>query len=167
MSLLQALGLPVPAAAGRAAAGAGKADTGATAAAGTKTERLTQAAKGWRETHRQADARIDALKKAIQSHYAGGHPALLQEIEKGVGKLDGVLDNVDHSLADVMASAGKADESARKNELATAKALLTKYITYVTSEPLIAHMDGNPFGVKTDLKVLLSTGLREAAKAIG
>ena len=131
----------------------------------SKPERLAQAAAGWRQTHRQADERIEALKSAIKAHYAEAHPALLQEIENGVARLDGVLDNVDHRLADVMANAG--DDGARKAELKSAKALLTEYIVYVKSEPLIAHMDANPFGVKMGLRALLATGLTDAAKAIG
>ena len=166
MSLLRALGLPAPTTSPRTSTD-GKGTAGAAAAAGPKSERLAQAAANWRDVHTQADKRIDTLKKAIQAHYAGGHPQFLQEIEKGVGKLDDVLANVDHSLADVMASAAQADDAARKTELENAKAMLTRYIGYVAKESLIAHMDQNPFGVKMDLKALLSTGLREAAKAIG
>ena len=154
MSLLQILKLPTL--------------PGNAPAVSSKPDRLAQAAANWRQTHRQADERIEALKSAIKAHYAEAHPALLQEIENGVARLDGVLDNVDHRLADVMVNAGKAgDDGARKAELKNAKALLTEYIVYVKSEPLIAHMDQNPFGVKTDLRALLATGLTDAAKAIG
>jgi hypothetical protein len=134
----------------------------------SKPQRLEQAAASWRQTHRQADERIEALKSAIKAHYAGAHPELLQEIEKGAAKLDGVLDNVGRRLADMMANAGKAgDDGARKAELQNARALLTEYIVYVKSEPLIAHMDANPFGVKMGLRALLAAGLTDAAKAIG
>ncbi|MEO7057760.1 MAG: hypothetical protein ABI281_05945 [Caldimonas sp.] len=169
MSLLQALKLsPPPARAGGPAIATRTAQDGLALKPAQKRERLAQAATGWRQVHRVADQRIDALKKAIKSHYSEAHPALLQEIEKGVGKLDGVLDNVDHRLADVLASAGKTDDdSARKTALANARALLTQYVNYVKSEPLIAHMDHNPFGVKTDLRTLLAAGLTDAAKAIG
>jgi len=134
----------------------------------SKPERLEQAAASWCQTHRQADERIEALKSAIKAHYAGAHPELLQEIENGAAKLDGVLDNVDRRLADMMANAGKAgDDGARRAELKNARALLTEYIVYVKSEPLIAHMDANPFGVKMGLRALLAAGLTDAAKAIG
>lgn len=130
-------------------------------------DRLSLGASGWLQIHRQASQRIAALKGAIKGHYADQHPELLQEIDKGVTNLDAILDNVDHRLAEVMANAGKAaDDSARKAELKNAKALLTQYITYIKSEPLIAHMDQNPFGVKTDLRALLAAGLTDAAKAI-
>ena len=156
MSLLQALKLPpLP-------------PQGAPPTSGAKTERLSQSAETWRETHRQVDERIAALKRSIQTHYADGHAQLLQEIDKGLVKLDEVLNNVDHRLADALANAGKAaDDGARKTELKNAKSLLTEFINYVKSEPLIAHMDGNPFGVNTGLKKLLVGGLTQAAMAIG
>ena len=72
-----------------------------------------------------------------------------------------------YRLADSLASAGKAaDDAARKAELKNAKSLLTEYITYVKSEPLIAHIDDNPFGVKTDLRALLAGALTDAVKAM-
>ncbi len=157
MSLLQVLKLSLP-----------KGAEGKTAVPAQKAQKLSQAAEAWRQTHLQANERIGVLKQTIQAHCAGEHPALLEEIDKGLGKLDGVLDAVDHRLADSMASAGTAaDDIAHKDELKNSKAILTEYINYVKSEPLIAHMDQNPFGVKTDLKTLLVGGLTQAAKAIG
>ena len=159
MGLLQTLNLPP-----RASQGTQATDAGDTAAAGAKTApalnnngKLSQAAEAWRKTHGQAGERIAALKKAVTAQCADADPALAQEVEKGLAKLDGVLKTVDLRLADAMAKA----------ELKSAKAILTEYITYVKSEPLVAHMDQNPFNVKTDLKTLFSSGLAEAAKAIG
>ena len=145
MSLLQALKLPsLPPQASQAAASGGAASAG-------KIAKLSQAAESWRKSHGKANERIAALKKSIQAHYAEGHPELLQ----------------DHRLADSLASAGTAaDDAARKAELKNAKSLLTEYITYVKSEPLISHIDANPFGVKTDLRALLAGALTDAAKAM-
>jgi ABC-type transporter Mla subunit MlaD len=135
---------------------------------GPNTEKLSQAAQAWLKTQRQAGERIAALKQSVKAHCADEHPALLQEIEKGLAKLDKVLNTVDHRLADSLANAGKtADERAQKAELKNAKSILAEYINYVKSEPLVAHMDQNPFDVKTDLKTLLIGGLADAARAIG
>jgi hypothetical protein len=163
MSLLQALDLQLP------AGGGAKASPVKGGAEGSKsqTQRLHDAADSWRETHRQANQRLEALKAAVKAHYADGHSALLDEIEAGLAKLDGVLDNVDHRLADSLVRAGNAGDEARRAELAQAKAMLTQYIGYVKSESLVAHIDQNPFGVKTDFRVLLAAGLTSAAKAIG
>lgn len=155
MSLLQALKLLLPSTEGSQPATA-------------RNEKLFQAAEAWRRTHGQANERIAALKAAVKSHCADAHPELRHEIEKGLVKLDEVLNTVDQRLADALANAGKAvDDSAQKAELKSAKAILTEYINYVKGEPLVAHMDENPFDVKTDLKGLLVAGLTNAAKAIG
>lgn len=154
MSLLQALKLKAP-------------SNLATPPAAAGNQKLFQAAEAWRKTHGQANERIGALKAAVTAHCADAHPELRQEVEKGLVKLDEVLDTVDHRLADSLAEAGKAaDDKARKAELANAKAIFTEYIGYVKGE-LVTHIDQNPFGVKTDLKGLLVAGLTNAAKAIG
>jgi hypothetical protein len=157
MGLLQILGLPPT-----------RAAVGGSAVAKAKTEKLSKASAQWREAHRQADQRIAALKAAISSHYDRGHPELTQVVEQGLGKLDEILDNVDHRLADSLEHASNApDDRTREAELKNAKAILTEYISYVKGEALIAHMDQNPWKVKVDLKTLLVSGLTSAAKAIG
>lgn len=157
MSLLKALKLPPPATMGAAPA-----------VSAQKQKQLADAAASWRQTHAAASTQIAALKAAVKTHCADGHPALLAEIDKGLAKLDGVMGAIDHRLAESMASAGAADDHGEhRAELEGAKTLLMEYITYVTNEPLVAHVDDNPFGVKTGLKALLVTGLRDAAKAIG
>lgn len=154
MSLLQALNLRRP--------------ESKTAAPSPRTARLSQAAASWRGTHGQANERIAALKASVKSHYGDEHPTLLKKIEQGLARLDEVLENVDNRLADSLAQAGKAaDDQVREAELDKAKAILTEYIRYVKGEPLVAHIDQNPFGVKTELKALLANGLNDAAKAIG
>jgi hypothetical protein len=42
-----------------------------------------------------------------------------------------------------------------KDSRQDAKAILTEYIGYMRGEPLIAHIDQNPWKVKIDLKALL------------
>ena len=166
MGLLEVLGLP--SASRRAAKAAVAQATSGGAAGNTKTERLLKAAEEWRKTHGQANERIATLKKTIQSHYADGHPELVQAVEQGLVQLDEILDNVDHRLADSMVDASNAqDDRTRDAELKNAKAILTEYIGYFKGEALIAHVDQNPWKVKVDLTTLLVGGLTNAAKAIG
>ena len=168
MGLLQTLNLPPPPSRGPQPAAANNVAAGATAVPPPNTGKLSQAAEAWRKTQRQASERIAALKQSVKAQCAGGPPALVQEVEKGLAKLDQVLNTVDNRLADSLANAGKAaDDSAQQAELKNAKSILAEYISYVKSEPLVAHMDQNPFDVKTDLKALLAGGLADAAKAIG
>jgi hypothetical protein len=167
MSLLQALKLPPVPSPVSSPAAAKPAVAGKTAGSPAKNEKLLQAAESWRQTHGQANERITALKAAVKSHCVDAPPILLQEIEKGLVKLDEVLDTVDHRLADSLATAGKAaDDSTQKAELRNTKAILTEYTNYVMRGPLVAHIDQNPFGVKTGLQPLLAAGFTTAAKVI-
>jgi hypothetical protein len=167
MGLLQALKLPPQPTPGSPPAAPKTAASGKAAGPAAKNDKLLQAAEAWRQTHGQANERIAALKAAVKSHCADAPQALLQEIEKGLVKLDEVLDTVDHRLAESLATAGKAaDDGTRKAELQNAKAILTEYLNYVKGGPLVAHIDQNPFGVKTGLQPLLAAGLSKAAKVI-
>jgi hypothetical protein len=172
MSLLQALNLPVPPSLGSAAAAKQPADAKSAAsgkaAPAAKSGKLLEAAEAWRRTHGEAQARVEALKTAVMSHCADSPAPLVKEIDKGLLKLDAVLKTVDQRLADALATAGgAADGAAMQSELAKAKAIVTEYGNYVKGEPLVAHMDRNPFGTKPGLQALLADGLSRAAKAIG
>jgi len=139
----------------------------ASGAAGAAHAALGEAPKVWQGTHRALSSSIDKLKAAIKAEYAGEAPGLMAEIEKNIGKLDKILEKLDHRLADSMEKAHKApDDAARKSELAKARNLLKEHIVYVSSEPLIAHIDANPF-VKTDIKSLLTKSLKHMAKVVG
>ena len=78
-----------------------------------------------------------------------------------MGKLDKRLINSLTSAAET------EDPASRAASMKESKAILADYIRYVRSEPLIEHLDSNPFGVKTNLKVTLSNSLSQVAKAIG
>jgi hypothetical protein len=166
MSLLQALNLSAPPA---LAGSPGKQPANAKAAApAAKSGQLLEAAAAWRRTHGEAQARVEALKTAVMSHCADAPPPLVKEIDKGLLKLDAVLKKVDARLADALAGAGgAADAAAMKSELAKAKAIVAEYASYVKGEPLVAHIDRNPFGAKPGLQALFADGLAKAAKAIG
>jgi tRNA A37 methylthiotransferase MiaB len=84
-------------------------------------------------------------------------------------KLDVILERLDHRLAESLARAHGAagDEATRKNELKAAKTILSEYLSYVKSEPLISQIDANPFGVQTHLRQVLSDSLTHLAQAIG
>jgi hypothetical protein len=133
-----------------------------------KAAKLHHAAETWHGTRKIVDAKVSDLKKAIKAHYANGHPDLLKEIDKGLGKLDAVLDKLDHRLASSLSKAGEAEnEAALQAELKNSKVILAEYIGYVKSEPLIAHMDSNPFGVKINLRQTLVEAVTHAAQTIG
>jgi hypothetical protein len=165
MSLLKKLDLPaLPAAAGQPRPAA---PAPAAVPKGGGSDKLLQAADTWLKTIQQANARVATLKQAVQAQCADGPPALSQQLDKGLARLDQVLAKVDRRLADALTKAAKADERARAAELKAAKDLVSQYLNAVKNEPLVAHIDRNPFNVTTDLKALLADGLTTAAKAVG
>jgi hypothetical protein len=84
-----------------------------------------------------------------------------------MSKLDRVLDTFDGKLSDSVAKAQAAqNEAARKQQLNAAKAIVASHINYVKAEPMITHIDSNPFGVKTNLRQTLVDTLTRMAKAV-
>lgn len=139
----------------------------APAAGGAKLAALGAAPQVWHQTRTVMSKQIDKLRSAIKTEYASEAPELNAEIEKGVAQMNRIMERLDHRLAEQIDKAHKAkDEAARKAELAKAKALLTEHIKYVQSEPLIAHIDSNPFGVETNLKKTLMASFTHMAKVI-
>jgi peptidoglycan hydrolase-like protein with peptidoglycan-binding domain len=129
---------------------------------------LATAPEVWYGSRSILQTNIGEFKKAVRPEYGGVHPDLLNAIEKGMTKLDNVLEKLDTKLADCLAKAHAApDDNARKAELKKGKAILTDYILYVKAEPLIAKIDTNPFGVQTNLKKILTDSLTHMARSIG
>jgi len=129
---------------------------------------LEKAPEVWHGVRGILDANIDALKKAVRAAYAGESTKLLGAIDQTLARLDVILEKLDHKLAESLAKAHAAkDPASRQAELKNAKGILAGYITYVKSEPLIAHIDSNPLGIQTNLKQVLTDSLRHMAQAIG
>src|SRR5205807_342685 len=129
---------------------------------------LAKAPNVWHSTRAILDQNIDALKQAVMKASADEHPDLIDEINQNLAKLDGIMDELDTELADSLAKASAAkDDAARKAELQNSKRILGDYIKYVKTEPLIAHVDANPFGIETNLKKVLTDSLTHMAQAIG
>jgi hypothetical protein len=121
----------------------------------------------WTKTRSLMGTNVDKLKSAIHEHYSNDRPELMDEISESLKKLDKITETLDHRLAEALQKAAAApDEPARKAELANAKAILTGYLKYVQSEPLIAHIDNNPFGVETNIKKVLTLSLGQLAKTV-
>ncbi len=128
---------------------------------------LSKAPAVWRGTRAILATNIVELKKGILAHYGSEHPEVVKEIDEQMKKLGVILDKLDHRLADALDSANAAkDDDTRKAELKNAKVILTDYIAYVKSEPMIAHVDANPFGVDTKLGKVLSDSLKHVAHAM-
>ena len=129
---------------------------------------LAKAPVVWHSTRKILNTNIEELKKGVRAEYGPEDPELLKQIDESMVKLGGILGRLDTRLADSLSKANaSANGAARKAELKNAKIILSDYIKYVKSEPLIAHMDSNPFGVQTNLKKVLMDSLTHMAQAIG
>jgi peptidoglycan hydrolase-like protein with peptidoglycan-binding domain len=128
---------------------------------------LAKAPDVWRGMQDIVEKNLEEIKKAVKGHYAHEHPDLVKRIHEGLGKLDDITEKLDQRIADTLARAHAAkDEAARKAELKNAKTILAGYIQYVKSEPLIAHVDKNPW-VKVDLKKTIIDTITHMAQSIG
>lgn len=129
---------------------------------------LAKAPGVWHSTRDILDKNITALKKAVLATCADESPDLIKQIDRNLRKLDGIMDELDTELADSLAKASVAkNDAAKKAELKNSKRILADYIKYVKTEPLIAHVDDNPFGVQTNLKKVLIGSLTHMAQSIG
>jgi len=128
---------------------------------------LAKAPLVWTGTRKILQARIDALKDVVQAQVADEGDDVIDEITVNLQKVDRILERLDQRLADSLARAADAYGGERSAAMKESKAILAEYIRYVGDEPLIDHLDKNPFGVKVDLKATLSQSLTQVAKAIG
>jgi peptidoglycan hydrolase-like protein with peptidoglycan-binding domain len=129
---------------------------------------LEKAPDAWRGMHGILGKNVGELKRAVRSEYASEHPTLVKDIEEALKKLDAILQNIGGDLADHLAEANAAKDAAvRKAKLQQCKAMVAKHIMYVKSEPLIAHIDKNPFGVATNFQKIVTDHLVHVAQAIG
>ena len=144
-----------------AAAGAAQ-----SAAAKPPSPALAKAPQLWHGTVKEVEKTLAQLKSAIQKEFASEGPKLIAEVEQHVNKFDQILENLDHSLADALNKAGAATSpAARQAELKAARSIFERCIKFVASDPLVAHIDSNPFGVKTDLKNKVGGVLKTMAPA--
>jgi hypothetical protein len=129
---------------------------------------LVQAPQAWDGARELLETNIGALKEAVRAQLAGQGDAYVDEIDGHLEKLDRILGRLDRRLSTSLASAAATRDAAERNSaLRESKGLLAQYIKYVQSEPLIDHVDKNPFGVKTELKTTLSKSLTQLARALG
>jgi peptidoglycan hydrolase-like protein with peptidoglycan-binding domain len=121
----------------------------------------------WHGTRDVLDHNISELKRAIRQEYADENPRLLAEIEQNVQRVDVILEKLDDRLAHALERANGAREAkARKVEIDNAKAIMADYVGFIKGEPLIDHIDKNPFGVDTQLRKSITDSLKHVAKAM-
>ena len=111
---------------------------------------------------------LEDVKSKVMDHIADEDGGFVEEVNGNLQQLDRILTTLDKRLINSLTNAAETDDPAnRADALKESKAILADYIRYVRSEPLLAHLDNNPFGVKTNLKATLAASLTQLAKAIG
>ncbi|HEX3746713.1 MAG TPA: hypothetical protein VHW09_22400 [Bryobacteraceae bacterium] len=124
--------------------------------------KLTQAALHWDGTKTMVDGRVKELVRAVKSHYSAHGPDLLKEIDKSMLKIDATLAKLDHRLTNSLKAAASVSGPAHEAEIKKTRAIVEEFKHIVKSERLIAHIDQNPFGVKTNLQASLMESLTKA-----
>jgi len=128
---------------------------------------LERAPQVWHGTRDILDHNINELKRAIRQEYANEHPTILAEIDQNVQRVDVILEKLDVRLSQTLERAGATKDAAkRKAELASAKTILADYVAFVKSEPLIEHIDKNPFGVNAQVRKTITDSLTHMIKSI-
>jgi hypothetical protein len=128
--------------------------------------KLTQAALHWDGTKNLVDTRIDELVRAVKAHYAKASPELIKEIDRSMQKIDATLGKLDRRLTDSLKACAGASGPAREAELKKTRAIVEEFKRTVKSERMIAHIDQNPFGVKTNLQASLLDSLNKAEQSM-
>lgn len=127
--------------------------------------KLKEAALHWTGTRTTVDSKINQLKQVVKAHYSK-HPAALKEIDKIMVKIDTSLGKLDDRLIHSIKAVTAASPAAHETELRKTMAILAEYKKVVQSDPLIDHIDKNPFGVQTNLKAALLGSLNKAELAM-
>ena len=128
---------------------------------------LADTPKLWKGTRDLLQNKIESFRKAVQTQLADEDGDFVDEVNGNLEKLDRILVKLDKRLTNTLTNASETDDPGRRNQsLSEAKGIIAEYIQYVRSEPLIDHLDNNPFGVKTNLKATLSASLTQVARSI-
>ncbi|MBL8363148.1 MAG: hypothetical protein JNN18_21860 [Rubrivivax sp.] len=128
---------------------------------------LAKAPEMWRGTRDLLQFNVDALRRAIEEQIADEADDFVEDVKAQLGQLDRVFQRLDQRLSDSLAKARDAgSDEERAGELGISRAIVADYLSYVKSEPLIRHLDANPFGVATNLEVTLTGSLQQLAKGL-
>ncbi len=107
---------------------------------------FTKARQAWSATRKRVEDEIEKLRTAIVSAYQDHDIASDLEASFRTKVLGTVLQNFDDRLSEKLNEvAGATDAAQRKKLIDEAKGIMDGYRTYVSSAPLLADLDDNPF----------------------
>lgn len=145
---------------------AGQPGTAPAQPSSVNTHVLETAPEIWRDTCNTVKSSLTQLKAAVLKEFANEEPGLAAQIARNMARLDEIVSHFDHRLAESMAKARAAkDPAARQLELKNSRSIFAEHLKYLKSEEvLIAHIDENPYGIKTNLKQTLTEKLNHLAQ---
>jgi len=121
----------------------------------------------YRGTHAAVSKQFEGLKSAIRQTYSSEAPELIAEIDKGLGQIDAAIAGFDHSIAEELEKAHQAkDEATRRAHLEKCQALHTKNIHFLASNPMLKHIENNPFGVQVPVVKTYAVSFQQIDKHI-
>lgn len=121
----------------------------------------------WSKTRALMQVNVTKFKTAVREEYKDEPPQLQAQINDALGKLDTMLEKFDDRLERSLRKAHAAqDEKSRKDELVNSKEIIKDYLKAMAAEPLVGHLDSNPFGVDMNVKLVLTKSLTQLAKTV-
>lgn len=126
---------------------------------------FAKARLAWVSTRKKVEGDLEKLHKELQATYQGqGVVADLEKVFRS--KVEPMMENLDSSLADKLDEVNNATDPGEHAKLVDeARAIISKFEAYLTSEPLIAKLDDNPF-VPLAIEKTLSASLAALSKAV-
>lgn len=119
----------------------------------------------WLDARKSVGADLAKLRAAIHEAYAG--TAELAEAQSAAKTLDGVMRELDESLADKLDEGLNAADPVRRQQVnAQAAEIIERYQRFVGTSTLIREIDDNPF-VPVNVQDLLVTTLAELERQLG
>jgi hypothetical protein len=110
----------------------------------------------WVSARRKVGAELKQLETAIVQTY--GDPALAEDVQRSVRRLDRVLQLFDEQIAQTLnAAAGSQDAEATRALHGQARDAIARYQAHL-DDPLVRELDDNPF-VPVAVRATLSTTL--------
>lgn len=142
------------------------ADGAAGTAGGASTVTYAKSRLAWLAARKKVESEIDKLRGEIVNTY-NNMDGIVDKLEASYrDRVAPVLVALDESLADKLDAATNAtDSTVRAGLVAEAKAIMQRYQSYLSSEPLIKDLDDNPF-VPLAIQQTVSATLAALEKAV-
>lgn len=136
------------------------------ASGGGKQATLQAVPKLWLDTIATMEADCGKLKDAIRKDFSGESPQVVADIEKNLAHIDQLCGRFDKSLADlVQAAAAAPDQASRNAALTKVRAAVAAQVKWAATDPVVALLDDNPFGISTGIKQKLAAVLGQVNEA--